>query len=386
VLETEAIEATPKPQETLGAYELLETLGEGAMGTVYRARHRKLGREVALKVMRAEAAANPRLVKRFRDEARAVNRIKHPHIVEVVDFCDDEPESGHVYCVMELLRGCSLETLLESETLTLERTLKIADQVCDALAAAHAVGVIHRDVKPANIFLVDPGEADSVKLVDFGVAKLRSTPGEVSGTHTLEGALLGTITYMAPEQAAGDEIDARADLYALGTTLYRMLAGHLPFGGPTFTQFALQIVNDPPAPLPPRTSNREAISPALRKLVMQCLEKEPGKRPVSAGELQRSLWEVATQRRRSRGAKRGLLIASAVVAALAVSAAVVQKKGLFVEAGPVPASQKELPAPPPTAPAVAALPQPQTAAAAPDPAPPEHPASKRVRPTRHHRH
>jgi hypothetical protein len=232
-----------------------------------------------------------------------------------------------------------------------------------------------------------------VKLVDFGVAKLRSTPGDISGTHTLEGALLGTITYMAPEQAAGEEVDARADIYALATTLYRMLAGHLPFGGPTFTQFALQIVNDPPAPLPPRTSNREAIPPALRALVMRCLDKDPGKRPASAGELQRALRHVAKQQRRTRGVRRGLLAAAAALAALAVSAAVLREKGVLARWGldsaenvPVPTTQPERRrGPTPPAAAVAAAAQPQTMAA-PEPAAPERPAPKKVRPTRRHRH
>ncbi|HEX4621841.1 MAG TPA: protein kinase, partial [Myxococcaceae bacterium] len=225
--------------------------------------------------------------------------------------------------------------------------------------------------------------ADSVKLVDFGVAKLRAIGSDPSGVHTMEGALLGTITYMAPEQAAGGEIDPRADLYALGTTLYRMLAGHLPFGGPTFTQFAMQIVNDPPAPLPLKTSHRETIPLALRALVMRCLEKEPNKRPASASELQRALRQVASRTRRSRGLRHALVAASAVVAALAVSAAVLHSRSASLD--PSMGSPSRAPsAPPPT---VAAVPQPQVLPPPPAASPePERPTSKKVRPTRRHRH
>jgi serine/threonine protein kinase len=222
---------TPSGQElqegaVLGNYQLERLLGEGSMGRVFQARHVRLGRQVALKVLRPEHARDGSFVQRFFQEARTVNQINHEHIVEVFDFVDESPD-GHVYCVMELLRGQSLTALLKEEGLTLERVQRMAVQVCAALGAAHQVGVVHRDIKPDNLFVSQrSGQQDFVKVLDFGVAKLITTQTGVSLTGTLDGTIIGTPAYMAPEQAAGLPVDARADIYAVGNILYEMIAGH----------------------------------------------------------------------------------------------------------------------------------------------------------------
>ena len=325
-------------------------------------------------------------MKRFRDEARAVGVINHPHIVQVVDLCEEPLPDGTLYYAMELLEGCTLETVLQGEALTLERAVRIATQVAEALAAAHAVGVVHRDVKPANIFLVDPGERDFVKLLDFGVAKLR-LKDEPSVDTTQQGALLGTPSYMAPEQATSGEIDVRADVYALGTTLYRMLAGCLPFGGPSFNEFVSQVLHDAPAPLPHATLGGEPIPAALSELVLRCLEKKPEARPATAEALVQALESCGATRRR-RIPWRGL---AAVAAVAMVAATAWGARARLFRAPPSEPSPVDAPvaAPTPTAPPAAPVaPAALSAAPAPEPAAAEAPPKpvRRSHGTKRRRH
>jgi serine/threonine-protein kinase len=272
---------------TLGNYQLERLLGEGSMGKVFQARHARLGRQVALKVLKPEHARDSGFVQRFFQEARAVNQINHEHIVEIFDFVD-EGEGGHVYCVMELLRGQSLAELAKEEKLTLARIQRIAVQVCAALGAAHRVGVVHRDIKPDNLFIIHrAGQPDFVKVLDFGVAKLLTSEGNTTGT--MDGTIVGTPAYMAPEQAAGLPVDARADIYAVGNMLYELLAGRPPFQAPAFGQLVVQIITQPPPPLPPLLPSGEPLPPALGELVMRCLAKEPEARPQSLAEVTTAL-------------------------------------------------------------------------------------------------
>jgi serine/threonine protein kinase len=272
--------------EILGNYQLERLLGEGSMGRVFQARHIRLGRQVALKVLRPQHARDSGFVRRFFQEARSVNQINHEHIVEIFDFVE-APERGHVYCVMELLRGQSLAAAMHEEKLTLARIQRIGVQVCAALGAAHRVGVVHRDVKPDNLFLVHRGgQADFLKVLDFGVAKILTSEGTGS---TLDGTIIGTPTYMAPEQAAGLPVDHRADIYAVGNLLYEMLAGHPPFQAPAFGQLVVQIITQPPPPLPERLASGEPMPPALAELVLRCLSKEPERRPQRLEEVTTAL-------------------------------------------------------------------------------------------------
>ncbi|MBF5042998.1 protein kinase [Aggregicoccus sp. 17bor-14] len=285
-----AADAVELPQvqvgQVLGSYQLEALLGEGSMGQVFQARHVRLDRQVALKVLRPNHTRDNAFVQRFFREAQAVNRISHEHIVEIFDFIEDRA-AGCVYCVMELLRGESLAQLLERGPLSLERIQRIGVQVCAALEAAHQVGVVHRDIKPDNLFISQrPGQPDFVKVLDFGVAKLLSTP-DVRGT--LDGTIIGTPAYMSPEQAAGLPVDARADIYAVGTLLYEMLSGKPPFSGQSFGQLVVQVITQPPPPLPARLASGEPLPPALARLVMRCLAKEPEQRPGRLAEVSSGL-------------------------------------------------------------------------------------------------
>ncbi|QQR45366.1 serine/threonine protein kinase [Myxococcus xanthus] len=273
---------------TLGNYQLEQLLGEGSMGRVFQARHTRLGRQVALKVLRPEHARDGGFVRRFFQEARTVNQINHEHIVEIFDFVDESATGGHVYCVMELLRGQSLSSLAQAEPLTLARIQRFVVQVCAALGAAHQVGVVHRDVKPDNLFVIHrAGQPDFVKVLDFGVAKLLTAEGGTTGT--VDGTIIGTPAYMAPEQAAGLPVDARSDIYAVGNILYELISGKPPFQAPAFGHLVVQIITQPPPPLPSHLPSGEPVPPQLAELVMRCLSKEPEARPQSLTEVTTSL-------------------------------------------------------------------------------------------------
>ncbi len=273
----------PALPQVVGSYALGPALGRGAMGHVFQARHLTLDRRVALKVLRPELARSRVEVDRFIQEAQAVNRIRHEHIVEIYDCIDQTLPGGErrVVLVMELLEGRSLGEALAQGPLPLRRALRVMRQVAQALDAVHRVGVVHRDVKPDNVFLVPRGGADFVKMLDFGVAKLRG-----QGLDMVDGVpvVVGTPSHMAPEQICGRLTDHRTDVYALGVVLYRLLSGRLPFGGPQ-DQMIRAIVLEAPPPLPAQTPSGEPIPDALRALVAACLEKDPVRRPQTMAEV-----------------------------------------------------------------------------------------------------
>ena len=286
-----------EPLRALGSYEILSLLGEGAMGQVYLAQHTRLGKKVAIKVLKPEHARNRDLLERFFQEARTVNQINHEHIIEVHDFVDEVGVDGthRAYCVMELLTGQTLAQILAEGPIAVSRVVRIVRQVCAGLGAAHRVGVVHRDVKPDNIFVSErSGVKDYVKLLDFGVAKLNTSfaPQQQRGG-TLAGTIIGTPDYMSPEQSSGAHVDFRSDVYSVGVVLYEGLSLKRPFDAPAFGQLVVDINTKPVPPLPARTPRGEAIPRALQQLVMRCLEKNPEHRPESmeelAGELEASL-------------------------------------------------------------------------------------------------
>ena len=261
----------------LGSYQLVSLLGEGAMGRVFKARHVKLGRSVALKVLNPEYAARPDIVKRFFREARVVNEISHEHIVEVTDFVE---VPGLAFLVMELLDGESLRTLLKrrkGKWPPLRRVVSVMAQVCDALAAAHDKGVVHRDLKPDNVFVIRRAGGDYAKVLDFGIAKLKDqSDGGVGSTVT--GVILGTPLYMSPEQATGKDVGPASDVWGAGVVLYELLAGTVPFKAGNFVDLVQKIRTEPAPPLPLRAPRRERIPPQLAAAVMKCLEKNPSDR------------------------------------------------------------------------------------------------------------
>jgi formylglycine-generating enzyme required for sulfatase activity len=262
----------------LGKYRILAILGHGGMGVVFKAEDPRLGRLVALKVMLPEVAHKPEMKERFLREAKAAAAVVHDHIVRIYDV---DEERGVPFLAMEFLQGASMEARLrQGRTPTVRQILKLGREIARGLAAAHNRGLIHRDIKPANIWL-DASAGGRVKILDFGVAR-------VVGEHTLTqtGAILGTPAYMAPEQARGEKVDGRADLFSLGVVLYRLCTAETPFKGKdTFSVLTALAVD---TPRPPHVVN-SAVSRPLSALVMHLLEKDPARRPGSADEVVRAL-------------------------------------------------------------------------------------------------
>jgi tRNA A-37 threonylcarbamoyl transferase component Bud32 len=278
----------------LGSYRVMQPLGEGAMGVVYLAEHVKLGRRVALKMLRSELADNSGLVARFFGEAKTVNRIAHENIVEITDFCEDG--NGHAYYIMELLRGQTLgEVLAEEIALLPRRVVGIAVQICSAMSAVHDAGVVHRDLKPENVFLLERGgRPDFVKILDFGVAKLADA--EAMGVRqTAAGTMVGTPQYMSPEQAVGREVDHRTDIYALGVILYELLTGQCPFKAATIGEVIVKHMSFAPRPPSSLMQPPHLIPAAVEAVVMRCLEKQPAARYQTMREVESALRQAANE-------------------------------------------------------------------------------------------
>jgi serine/threonine protein kinase len=265
----------------VGNYRITSVVGFGAMGTVYKAAHPTIGSRVAVKVLATDPGRSSSLIERFFSEARAVNLIRHEHIVNVLDL--SALPDGRPYIVMEYLDGMPLSSLFEStRPFPLGTLARLMGEVLDALSAAHAKGIVHRDLKPDNLFVTPAGH---IKVLDFGIAKLKGeaeTPG--SGTRT--GALLGTPHYMSPEQARGQPVDARADLYAVGVILYEGATGQKPFDANALFELLRQHLEA--APRPPG-SLRPDLPPAYEQVILRALEKDPARRFGSASELAHAL-------------------------------------------------------------------------------------------------
>ncbi|MCX8037201.1 MAG: protein kinase [Candidatus Sumerlaeia bacterium] len=259
-----------------GKFEILDEIGHGGMGIVYRARQISLDRIVALKMLSASLVDDPEFRNRFCQEAKIIARLSHPNILHVYDILDHGTD---FWIVMEYLEGQSLRDVLrEAGRLPIAKAVHIAAQVANGLAYAHSKGIIHRDIKPDNIMMLPD---DQVKIMDFGIAHLRG-----SSIHTQTGVAMGTPQFMSPEQAAGKPVDARSDLYSLTVVLYRMLTGELPFTADSPVAVALKHVQEPP-PRPSRIN--PAISPGLDALVLKGLAKKPEERFQSAEEMREAL-------------------------------------------------------------------------------------------------
>ena len=276
-----------------GRYKVIKMLGEGGMGQVYLAEHSAIEKRIALKVLRAEYAHKGEIVTRFQQEAISASRIKHPNVLDVFDF--GQLENGCFYLAMEFLDGNDLaDELQRCRVLTAPRALPIAMQICRALSAAHAKGVVHRDMKPENVFLQRTADGEEiVKIVDFGIAQLKPSNEEaaVQSTHrrlTRTGMIFGTPEYMAPEQASGKHADLRCDVYAVGIILFELFTGAVPFTGETFLGVLTKHLNDVP-PTMRAVYPDVQVSSELEAVVQRALAKDPLHRFQTMNELAAAL-------------------------------------------------------------------------------------------------
>jgi tRNA A-37 threonylcarbamoyl transferase component Bud32 len=343
-------------------YEIVRRIGEGGMGAVYEARHTVIGKRVAVKVLLEKFLEKPELVARLLQEARLASSIGHENIVDVTDF--GTTSDGRAFVVMEFLEGESLAQLvIRDAPLPVERSLRIGRQIASALGAAHDKGIVHRDVKPENVYLVRRGEADYVKVVDFGVSKVVQTREEGPEWQRLTrtGMVLGTPLYMSPEQArGGEDIDARADIWAVGVLLYECLTGEVPFRAHNYLGVISQVLTEEAVPLS-RLRPELGIPTGVESVVMRALEKDRARRYQRMAEFERDLERViagdhnvglpepvepvAPAPRRKAGQRWHLGVAGVLAIGVGLAVALVRTED--APPGPAPAAVMPAPAPPP---------------------------------------
>ncbi|MBK0422007.1 Stk1 family PASTA domain-containing Ser/Thr kinase [Leucobacter sp. CSA2] len=275
-----------------GRYAIGDFIGQGGMATVYRGTDTKLGRQVAIKVMKADLAGDEQFRERFRQEAHSASRMAHPTVVRVFDAGDDLIQTADgakrlPFIVMEYVEGTNLRQLVTQGALSQSEACRVVDSVLTALEYSHRAGIVHRDIKPANIMITSTGQ---VKVMDFGIARAVS---ETSSTLQQTTAILGTAAYFSPEQAKGESIDARTDLYSTGVLLYELLTGDVPFRGDTAVAVAYQHVSERPKP---PSERQPEVTPELDRVVLYSLAKDRAKRFQSAAEFREALREAAEGR------------------------------------------------------------------------------------------
>jgi serine/threonine protein kinase len=275
-------------------YKLLESLGQGGMGSIFRAQRLHIGDEVAVKLLHHDLVREKQALERFRREARAAAMIRHPNVVSIHDFNDGTSEATEPYIVMELVKGTSLGDLLRREgRMTPQRAVRLMYDICAGVGVAHRQGLLHRDLKPDNVIVVPPvheGDEETAKVVDFGLAKVRDVAASSALTH--KGAVIGTLYYMSPEQCSGEEVDARADVYSLGAMFYEMLTGGPPFRSNNLAGLIAKHLQEPAAPFPPSLG----IPPALESVCLRALAKDRNDRQPDAIAFGRDLQSALTAR------------------------------------------------------------------------------------------
>jgi Tol biopolymer transport system component/predicted Ser/Thr protein kinase len=276
--------------KTLGHYQVVDKLGEGGMGVVYKARDTHLDRFVAIKTLPAERVSDLERKRRFVQEAKAASALNHPNIVHVYDI---DQADGIDFIAMEYVPGKTLDEVIPRKGMRLNDMLKCAVQVADALATSHAAGIVHRDLKPANVMVADKG---LVKVLDFGLAKLteplesdESRTTETMEPHTEEGTIVGTVAYMSPEQAEGKKVDARSDIFSMGSVLYEMVTGQKAFQGTSKMSTLSAILHQEPKPV---SWTAQAVPTDLEKLISRCLRKDPERRIQHMGDVNLALLEL----------------------------------------------------------------------------------------------
>ena len=270
----------------IGHYEVISSIGAGAMGEVYRARDTRLDREVALKILPAEFSENSERLARFEQEARSASALNHPNIITIFNVGVADTTS---YLSMELVEGKSLRAVLDEGLMSLRRVVTLASQLADGLAKAHAAGIVHRDLKPENLMISKDG---LLKILDFGLAKITVVATNQAShlqTQTLAGAVVGTAGYMSPEQASGKAVDFRADQFSFGTILYEMITGKRAFQRDSGVESMAAVIAEEPEPV--HTLNPE-IPLALRWILDRCLAKDPEERYASTRDLARDLQSI----------------------------------------------------------------------------------------------
>ncbi len=284
--------AHEKPQslvgKQLGSYQILSLLGAGGMGVVYRARDTRLNRSVAIKVLPSDKVSDPERKRRFIQEARAASALNHPNIITLYDIGS---ESGVDFIVMEYVAGKTLDHRIPRKGMRLNEALKLAIQITDALAKAHSAGIIHRDLKPTNVMVTEDGV---VKVLDFGLAKLTELVATEGTTRTQlseteEGMIVGTLSYMSPEQAEGKKVDTRSDIFSFGALLYEMISGQKAFEGDSRVSTLAAILKQEPKPISQLVAD---VPPDLEKIVNRCLRKDPGRRWQTMADLKVALEEL----------------------------------------------------------------------------------------------
>ncbi len=273
-------------------YKLIDSLGQGGMGSVFRAQRLHIGDEVAVKLLHRDLVREKQALERFRREARTAAMIRHPNVVSIHDFNDGTGETSEAYIVMELVQGVSLGNLLRrGGRMSPERAVRLMQDICAGVGVAHRQGLLHRDLKPDNVIVVPPsheGDEETAKVVDFGLAKVRDVTAQTALTQT--GAVLGTLYYMSPEQCSGEELDARSDVYSLGAMLYEMLTGAPPFRSNNFAGLISKHLHEPPPHFPPSFG----VSPAIESVCLRALAKNRDQRQPDAIAFGRDLQKALT--------------------------------------------------------------------------------------------